>query len=46
MSEYRVVSLRQQTVDEVRNSLRAPGYGHPAHVFAAREKWTSSAREK
>ena len=35
MSEYRVVPLRQQTVDEVRNSLRAPGYGHPAHVELA-----------
>lgn len=35
MNEYRVVALPQQTVDEVRNSLRAPGYGHPAHVERA-----------
>jgi len=35
MNEYRVVALCQQTVDEVRNSLRAPGYGHPAHVEMA-----------
>jgi len=35
MNEYRVVALSQQTVDEVRNNLRAPGYGHPAHVEMA-----------
>jgi len=36
MSEYRVVALGQQTADEVRSRLRAPGYGHPAHVEMAR----------
>jgi hypothetical protein len=35
MNGYRVVALHQQTVDEVRNSLRAPEYGHPAHVEVA-----------
>jgi len=35
MNEYRVVALCEQTVDEVRKSLRAPGYGHPAHVEMA-----------
>jgi len=35
MSGYRVVALGQQTADEVRRSLRAPGYGHPAHVEMA-----------
>ena len=35
MTEYRVVALRKQTVDEVRSTLRAPGYGHPAHVEMA-----------
>lgn len=35
MSEYRVVALGQDTVDRVRTSLRAPGYGHPAHVEIA-----------
>jgi len=35
MSEYCVVALSQQTADEVRSSLRAPGYGHPAHVEMA-----------
>lgn len=35
MSEYRVVALDQQTAETVRTSLRAPGYGHPAHVEVA-----------
>ena len=34
--EYRVIALGQQTADEVRATLRAPGYGHPAHVEVAR----------
>jgi len=36
MSSYRVLALRQETADQVRSSLRAPGYGHPAHVEVAR----------
>jgi hypothetical protein len=36
MQGYRVVALPQATADEVRRSLRAPGYGHPAHVEVAR----------
>jgi hypothetical protein len=35
MDGYRVVALSQDTADEVRATLRAPGYGHPAHVEAA-----------
>jgi len=35
MTQYHVVALREQTVDEVRKTLRAPGYGHPAHVEVA-----------
>ena len=35
MSRYRVVALEQRTVDEVRASGKAPGYGHPAHVERA-----------
>lgn len=35
MTDYRVVALRKETVDEVRSTLRAPGYGHPAHVETA-----------
>jgi Protein of unknown function (DUF1203) len=35
MTQYNVVALRDQTVEEVRNTLRAPGYGHPAHVEVA-----------
>jgi hypothetical protein len=35
MSEYCVVALSQHTADEVRSSLRAPGYGHPAYVETA-----------
>jgi hypothetical protein len=34
--EYRLIALGQQTVDEVRTTLTAPGYGHPAHVEMAR----------
>ena len=34
--EYLVVALPQQTADEVRATLRAPVYGHPAHVEVAR----------
>jgi hypothetical protein len=30
-----VIALRQQIADEVRATLRAPGYGHPAHVEMA-----------
>lgn len=33
---YRVVALSQDTADEVRATLRAPVYGHPAHVEIAR----------
>jgi hypothetical protein len=35
MTQYQVIALGQQTVDEVRQALRAPGYGHPAHVEVA-----------
>jgi hypothetical protein len=34
--EYRVIALRQETADQVRNTMRAPGYGHPAHVEVAK----------
>ena len=34
--EYRVIALAQQTADEVRTTLKAPGYGHPAHVETAK----------
>jgi hypothetical protein len=33
--EYRVIALGQDVADEVRRSLRAPEYGHPAHVETA-----------
>jgi hypothetical protein len=33
--DYRVIALRQETADEVRATLKAPGYGHPAHVEVA-----------
>lgn len=36
MSGYRVQALPQATADEVRASMKAPGYGHPAHVEVAR----------
>ena len=36
MSRYRVVALSQDTADEVRATMRAPVYGHPAHVEVAR----------
>jgi Protein of unknown function (DUF1203) len=36
MMDYRVIALEQQTADEVRTTLRAPGYGHPAHVEMAK----------
>jgi hypothetical protein len=35
MTGYRVVALDTETADEVRRTLRAPGYGHPAHVETA-----------
>jgi hypothetical protein len=34
--EHRVVALDQRVADEVRRTLRAPVYGHPAHVEVAR----------
>jgi hypothetical protein len=33
--DYRVIALRQEAADEVRATLKAPGYGHPAHVELA-----------
>lgn len=36
MNGYRVVALRQELADEVRQSLRSPSYGHPAHVELAK----------
>ena len=36
MMQYRVIALRQETADEVRSTLIAPGYGHPAHVEMAK----------
>lgn len=35
MRHYRVVALATETADEVRRTLRAPGYGHPAHIETA-----------
>ena len=35
MNSYRVVALDQRIADAVRSTLRAPGYGHPAHVEVA-----------
>lgn len=31
MSEYRVIALDLETARKVRDSRRAPGYGHPVH---------------
>ena len=36
MGGYRVQAVGQETADAVRATLRAPGYGHPAHVEMAR----------
>lgn len=36
MNGYRVLALQQGLADEVRESRRSPGYGHPAHVEVAR----------
>lgn len=36
MLEYSVVALSQRVADEVRGTLRAPVYGHPAHVEVAK----------
>jgi hypothetical protein len=33
--EYRVIALAQHTADEVRATMRSPGYGHPAHLELA-----------
>ena len=33
--EYRVIALAQEIADAVRRDLRAPEYGHPAHVERA-----------
>src|SRR5688500_15584090 len=35
MTAYRVRALDQQIADDVRRTLRAPDYGHPAHVEVA-----------
>jgi hypothetical protein len=34
--EYRVIALSQETADDVRATLRAPVYGHAAHVEVAK----------
>jgi hypothetical protein len=31
MTGYRVVPIADEVADEVRRTLRSPGYGHPAH---------------
>jgi len=36
MMEYQLIALRQQIAEEVRTTLRAPGYGHPAQVEVAK----------
>jgi hypothetical protein len=36
MTSYRVVALRQELADEVRESRLSPNYGHPAHVEVAK----------
>ena len=33
--DYRLIALRQTVADEVRATMKAPGYGHPAHVETA-----------
>ena len=33
--EYRLIALAQQTADNVRSTMRSPGYGHPAHIELA-----------
>ncbi len=35
MHRYRVAGLPSSVTDEVRSSLKSPGYGHPAHVELA-----------
>jgi hypothetical protein len=35
MTGFRVIALPTQVAEQVRASLRAPGYGHPAHVEIA-----------
>ena len=36
MSRFRIVGIPQVVADEVRQSMRAPEYGHPAHRDEAR----------
>lgn len=31
MSEYRYIAIPQETADRVRQTMKSPGYGHPAH---------------
>ena len=35
MQPYRVVAVQDQIAGEVRETLRSPGYGHPAHAEVA-----------
>lgn len=35
MQSYRVVAVGEPIADAVRNTLRSPGYGHPAHTEVA-----------
>ncbi len=35
MHDYRVIALDPKAAQEVRATLAAPGYGHPAHIEAA-----------
>jgi hypothetical protein len=35
MHDYRVIALDPKAAQEVRTTLTAPGYGHPAHVETA-----------
>jgi len=35
MQPYRVVAVQDQMAGAVRQTLRSPGYGHPAHIEVA-----------
>ena len=39
MSGFRVIAMSEALADEVRATLKAPGYGHPAHVEEAAGPW-------
>lgn len=39
MSDFRVIALSERFADEVRSTMKSPGYGHPVHAEVEDGPW-------